>query len=137
MIFAMVTRLRKFGDKGEDIAVAYLEKKGYKIVARNWHFKKVGEIDIIALAPKSAFWRREQRRLVFVEVKTRKTTEFGTPELAVHKFKQEKFVRTVLCYLREKHCEDWPYQCDVIAIEFDPFTQSPVITHYENAMEGR
>ncbi|MBI4262649.1 YraN family protein [Candidatus Uhrbacteria bacterium] len=133
----MPTRLRKFGNEGENIAVEYLEKKGYKIIARNWQYKKVGEIDIIALAPKSAFWRREQRRFVFVEVKTRKTDTYGAPELAVHRSKQEKFVRTVLIYLQMHRLESWPHQCDVIAITFHPITGTPHILHLENAMEGR
>lgn len=130
----MITPLRKFGDQGEDIAAQYLEKKGYKIIARNW-LEKMGEIDIIALAPKTSFWRREQRRLVFCEVKTRKTNTFGDPELAVNHSKQEKFVRTVLVYLHMQHWEDWPYQCDVIAITMDA-SGTPHLLHYENAMES-
>lgn len=132
-----VTSEQRTGNEGEEIAARYLEQKGCTILARQWAYKKLGEIDIIALAPKSAFWRREQRRLLFVEVKARRTGEFGPPELAVHKAKQEKFVRTVLLYVQMYQLEDWPYQCDVIAITFDPFSGAPRILHLENVMEGR
>ena len=58
------------GKKGEELAVDYLIKKGYKILETNKHFSRFCEIDIIAL---------DKDTLVFCEVKTRKTTICGRP----------------------------------------------------------
>jgi putative endonuclease len=58
------------GKEGEDLAVDYLLQKGYKIIERNWHFKKA-EIDIIA---------QKENILTAVEVKTRSTDVFGDPQ---------------------------------------------------------
>ena len=59
------------GKKGEDIAVNFLKKKGYQILERNYR-KQYAEIDIIALSSQKDI-------LVFIEVKTRSSTVFGTP----------------------------------------------------------
>lgn len=69
---------KQTGAKGEQIAVRFLEGKGYKIIAMNWHLGRK-EVDIIAL---------QQELLVFVEVKTRKDFSFGFPEEAVTKSKE-------------------------------------------------
>lgn len=60
---------REFGNKGEDLACEYLIKNGYKILERNKHFSKLCEIDIIA---------KLKDKVVFVEVKTRKSNAFGS-----------------------------------------------------------
>lgn len=61
------------GKKGEDIAVAYLKGKGYRIVERNYKCP-LGEIDVVA---------KDGDTIVFVEVKSGKSEEFGDPQLAV------------------------------------------------------
>ena len=61
---------RDFGNIGEDLACDYLRKNGYQILERNKHFSKLCEIDIIA---------KFKNKIVFVEVKTRKTNAFGSP----------------------------------------------------------
>ncbi len=60
---------KTFGRIGEDAAMGYLKKKGYRIVGMNYNTRH-GELDIIAL---------RRRVLVFVEVKTRKSTAYGLP----------------------------------------------------------
>ena len=69
---------RKFGDAGEELACRYLEKNGYKILERNKHYSRFCELDIIA---------QEKNTIVFVEVKTRRTNDYGTPMEAVTKTK--------------------------------------------------
>ena len=69
---------REFGNKGEDLACEYLIKNGYEILERNKHFSKLCEIDIIA---------KFKNKIVFIEVKTRKTDAFGTPMEAITKSK--------------------------------------------------
>ena len=71
---------REFGNKGEDLACEYLIKNGYKILERNKHFSKLCEIDIIA---------KLKDKVVFVEVKTRKSNAFGSPMEAITKTKYQ------------------------------------------------
>ena len=65
--------LPKLGARGEALACTLLEEKGYKIIERNFK-TPIGEIDIVA---------REGQTLVFVEVKTRESTAFGSAKWAV------------------------------------------------------
>jgi len=65
------------GKTGEDLASKYLQAQGYKILQRNFKCK-IGEIDIVAI---------EKDTLVFVEVKTRLSKEYGLPEEAVTPWK--------------------------------------------------
>ena len=66
---------KSFGNEGEDIASDYLKNNGYEIIERNYRFHK-GEIDIVAKD-------NETNYLVFVEVKSRKSLEYGEPEYAI------------------------------------------------------
>lgn len=75
---------KKIGNAGEDLACRYLEKRGYKILERNKHYSRFCEIDIIA---------EYKNTLVFVEVKTRTTNDFGTPFEAITKSKYENIKR--------------------------------------------
>ncbi len=113
---------RQFGGEGEDIACNYLEKEGYKILKRNWYFGH-GEIDIIA---------EKNKMLVFVEVKLRKTLEYGAPELAVTKKKQQQLKRMAEAYLYINEISDTDCRIDVISI-FKPDKDHPEINHIENA----
>jgi putative endonuclease len=65
--------MKPLGSKGEDLAVRFLEKKGYRILSRNFR-TPVGEIDVIA---------EDRNTLVFIEVKTRTDDSFGHPFEAV------------------------------------------------------
>jgi len=78
----MITQKRKTGDIGEQIAVDYLENKGYKVIERNYQ-KSWGEIDIIA---------QDKTGLVFLEVKTRTNTRTSYPEQNVNYSKQQKII---------------------------------------------
>ena len=100
---------RDFGNKGEDLACEYLKKNGYEILERNKHFSKLCEIDIIA---------KIKNKVVFVEVKTRKTNNFGTPFEAITKTKYNNIKTGVLSYLAENKIKS--YQIDVIGITIEP-----------------
>jgi len=113
---------KETGNRGEEIAVELLTKKGYEIIERNYHFGH-GEIDIIA---------KEKDVLVFVEVKTRKNLEFGEPELAVTKNKQRQIRKIAESYLYEKEISDQDCRIDVIAIMMQE-KLPPKINHIENA----
>ncbi len=100
---------RKFGNAGEDLACRYLERNGYTIIERNKHFSKLCEIDIIA---------KYKKTTVFVEVKTRKTDNFGTPFEAITKTKYENIKKGVQLYISENKIKD--FRIDVIGITINP-----------------
>ncbi|MFZ5447703.1 MAG: YraN family protein [Thermodesulfobacteriota bacterium] len=97
---------KQLGDAGEDLAAAALKKQGYKILERNY-LTPLGEIDLIA---------RQGKTLVIIEVKTRKSTRFGTPQEAVSIAKQAKLRRLADYYLKEKRLTGVPLRFDVVAI---------------------
>jgi len=97
---------KELGKQGEEIAIRFLTKKGYRILLRNY-VCKMGEMDIIA---------REKETLVFVEVKTRTSTAFGPPQLAVNFAKQMQLSKVALYFLKEKKLEDVKARFDVVAI---------------------
>ena len=81
---------RQVGALGEAYAAAWLEGFDWLVLARNWHCR-YGELDIIALSP--------ERRIIFVEVKTRRGVRFGTPQEAVTPSKQTNLRRAALQWL--------------------------------------
>ncbi len=80
---------RTLGAWGEEKAARFLSQQGYEIVERNFH-SRFGEIDLIA---------RKDSFLVFVEVRLRKDTRYGTPEETVDARKQQKLRLTAEYYL--------------------------------------
>lgn len=100
---------RQFGDMGEEIAVKYLKDNSYEIVARNVHYSRFCELDIVA---------KQKNTLVFVEVKTRKNNDFGTPLEAVTKSKYANIKKGVLKYLEDNPAKN--YRIDVIGITLQP-----------------
>lgn len=77
------------GATGEDVAVEFLVSHKYKLLARNFR-TKVGEVDIIA---------RDGIQYVFVEVKTRSSSRFGTPSEAITPKKLLSLIKTAEYYL--------------------------------------
>ncbi len=103
---------KEFGKKGEEIALRFLKKKGYRLIQTNY-VCKLGEMDIIA---------KEKDTLVFVEVKARRSMEFGLPQLAVNAFKQRQLSKVALHFMKEKGIEDVKARFDVVAILLGPET---------------
>ncbi len=109
---------RASGNSAEDLAVEFLTAKGMRIVKRNFHFGRVGEIDIIA---------EDGDVLVFVEVKSRSSTLYGTPEEAITPSKQRAIRKVAQGYLHTHNITNRECRFDVIAIRL--FTGEPDITH--------
>lgn len=95
----------ELGKKGEDEAVAYLMKKGYKIIERNYRFKKA-EIDIIA---------QKGDLLIAAEVKTRSTPHFGNPQDFVKPKKIKLMVMAFDYYINSRKL-DVNARFDIVAI---------------------
>jgi len=111
------------GKEGETLAVLYLKKKGYKIIAQNYR-SKLGEIDIIA---------KEGGALIFIEVKTRHSDRFGDPKGAVTAKKKRKLSMVALQYLKKTGQMRVPARFDVVAVHTGG--DDPVIELIRNAFE--
>ena len=102
----MKNRRQKFGEQGEALAVRSLKKAGYKIIETNYR-NRLGEIDIIA---------KEKGTLVFVEVKSRTSVQFGSPKWAVTPKKQKKISMVALSYLKATDQSTARARFDVVAV---------------------
>lgn len=96
------------GKRGEIVAAESLRQKGYRILERNYRCK-IGEIDIVA---------EKDGRLLFIEIKTRRSDHYGLPQEAVHPIKQKKILRTAEWYLKEHKATDRPVGFEVIAVQW-------------------
>ncbi len=94
------------GKEGEKIAANFLKKNGYRIIDKNFRCP-LGEIDIVA---------REKGAIVFVEVKTRKSSKLGYPEQAVGIKKQKKMSQLALWFMQKEKFIDTSARFDVVAI---------------------
>lgn len=97
---------RSLGDRGEDLAAAFLKKQGYRILERNYR-TPLGEIDLIA---------RHRGALVIIEVKTRTSDRFGPGQDAVGHAKQARLRKLADYYLKQKRLGDVPVRFDVVGI---------------------
>lgn len=115
---------REIGALGEKIAAEYLTRLGYVIRERNFRSRE-GEIDIIA--EKDDF-------LVFIEVRTRRSLSFGTPEESVTAQKKERLIALTQAYMEDR--EDLPssWRIDVVALELGPKGQISRLELIENAI---
>lgn len=100
---------QRLGAKGEDLACGFLENHGLKIIQKNY-YTRFGEIDIIG---------KDGNQLVFVEVKTRTSREFGLPEEAITQRKLAKMQKAALLYLSYKKLTNHQYRFDAVVIEFE------------------
>jgi len=96
----------EIGQRGEDAAVAYLERSGMSVIDRNWRDGR-GELDIVAL---------DGSTLVVCEVKTRRGTAHGTPEEAVSIAKQRRLTRLARSYIAANALEPCSVRFDVVSI---------------------
>jgi putative endonuclease len=97
------------GELGEKIAAEYLKKQGFKIIDRNFRIRG-GEIDIIAL---------DGETLVFIEVKTRRSSEFGTPLEAITPWKLRALIKTAQFYKIKHPSLPESMRIDAVAVVLD------------------
>jgi putative endonuclease len=116
---------KETGALGEKLAQDFLKKKGYRILQTNYRCPR-GEVDIIAL---------HRNCLVFVEVRTKTSLNFGTPEESITYTKMQHLEKAA-CYYRQSH-DNLPssWQIDVIAIELDTDFRCKRLELIENALE--
>lgn len=97
---------KKLGKLGEQIATEYLEKNNYKIIKRNFYCRQ-GEIDIIA---------KDNDEIVFVEVKTRSSIDFGQPSEAVNSVKQKHMIKAAQYFLYKTNSINNFIRFDVVEV---------------------
>ncbi len=118
------TEKQKLGTIGEDCACKYLQKKGYKVIDRNY-LKKWGEIDIVTI---------KEKKIHFIEVKSvsreitsgtgksviRETSNGYRPEDNMHPWKLQRLGRVIQSYLLEKDIsDDVDWQLDLVTVHVD------------------
>ncbi len=99
----------ELGRLGEREAVRYLRKNGYKLLYRNFKPKRGGEIDLVCRDKRAGM-------LVFVEVKTRRGEEFGSPASAVDSAKRRRLSQGALAWLRMLDNPDVAFRFDIVEV---------------------
>lgn len=119
----MPTARTRLGDAGEAAARRFLEAKGYQILAVKarcpW-----GEVDLVA---------QDGAELVFVEVRTRRSTAFGAPEESLTPAKVKHLVAACQHYLQLHATPDVPWRIDLVSVRVS--RQGSVIDHLRHAIE--
>ncbi len=110
---------QRFGTESERLAEEFLKGKGWTILDRHYT-NRYGELDLVA---------QDGHEVVFVEVKARRTSEFGYPEESVTAQKIRKIALAANAYLQRHKLVAQPFRVDVIAIEWT--VAPPRITHFE------
>ena len=115
---------RDTGILGEKLAKDFLKKRSYRIIETNYRCPE-GEIDIVA---------KHKDFIVFVEVRTKKSLEFGSPEESITPAKKER-MKAAASHYRQTH-NDLPelWRLDVVAIELDQKGKLSRIELIENAV---
>jgi putative endonuclease len=111
------------GKSGEDTALNFLKENGYKILVKNYK-TKLGEVDIIAY---------DKNTLCFIEVKTRDSLRFGSPQEAVSHFKQRQISKVALQFLKRNNLLNKKARFDVVSVVYAE--DKPAFDLIKNAFE--
>lgn len=111
------------GKAGENWAACSLEKKGYRVLEKNYRCQ-LGEIDLVL---------EKDRRIIFAEVKTRSSLEKGHPKEAVDERKRMQMGKTAAWYLKNHQMADASVRFDVVSVLLDR-RGGYEIEHVENAL---
>ena len=119
----MTAESHLFGKKNEKLAISFLKRRGYRIIKRNFR-TPMGEVDIIAA---------DGDIIVFVEVKARRSRQYGHPKFAVTPAKQRHLSIAALAYLKETRNTGARARFDVVTVRYAG--DMPVVEHIQNAFE--
>ena len=117
---------QRVGRLGEDLARSHLESIGYTILEANYRTRS-GEVDLIA---------EFDGMLIFVEVRTRTGSAFGSPEESLTPRKRSHLVAVALEYLQEADVADAEWRIDLVAVELRPDGKPVRLDVIENAVEA-
>lgn len=117
-------KTRATGQLGEKLAQDFLKERGYQIVETNYRSRD-GEVDIIV---------SKGGTLVFVEVRTKSSRTFGSPEESVTTRKKQKLVLVAQDYVQTHDMQGFPWRIDFVAVELDNTGKTVRIEQFENAV---
>lgn len=117
---------QRLGWRGERLAERYLAGHGLTILERNYRCA-AGEADLIA---------QDGDTLVFVEVRTRRGQDYGSPEESITARKQAHLLAVAQAYLAERGLSDIAWRIDVVAVALSARGELLRVEHIENAVEG-
>lgn len=117
---------KELGAIGEEAAVRLLRRRGYRIRERNVRCP-MGELDVVA---------EDGGTLVFVEVKTRSTVEYGNPFESISPMKQRRLLRLAVYYLAARRLADRPCRFDAVAVTIAPDGRVQRLELLVNAFEA-
>ncbi len=117
---------RWFGTRSERVAARYLQRRGYRIVARNYTCPH-GELDLVAV---------QGRCVVFVEVRSTESDDAERPAASVDRTKQTKLTQVALHFLRAKGLLGCSARFDVLTLHTPAGAREPEVTHYPQAFEA-
>lgn len=120
-----MTPEKRLGEWGEVEAQRYLEAMGYVFVERNYRAPE-GEIDLVM---------QDGDIVAFVEVKTRSSNKFGSPEESVSKVKRQRLQRAAWAFLEEHEMLNASWRIDVVAIETSTNRTILRLDHYPSAFD--
>ncbi|MFC1957884.1 YraN family protein [Chloroflexota bacterium] len=115
---------RDTGMLGEKLAGVFLKKRGYRILETNYRCPH-GEADIVA---------KHKDFLVFVEVRTKASLEFGSPEESITSAKKERMRATAFHYQQARNNLPQSWRIDVVAVELNSKGELSRIELIENAV---
>ena len=110
---------RELGAAYEQKALHYFLEKGWKLLCQNYQSLPIGEIDLIFEDP--------QKAIVFVEVRSRSSLEFGSAFTSISKSKQTRLIKTALTYIKKFQLYKRDYRFDILTFDSDG------IQHFPNA----
>lgn len=119
----MTLKRKILGRHGEEIAARYLEKNGFRLLRKNYRCR-LGEIDLVAM---------DRDYLVFVEVRSKSSDEFGEGYESLLYKKQSKLRQVAWYYLKSEGKTGMSCRFDVVSIRFDRDGEVQRIEHIENA----
>ncbi len=102
----MSRRNLELGKCGENLALDFLQRRGYRIIKTNYK-SKLGEVDVIA---------RQKDTICFIEVKTRASQTAGLPVESITRQKRHQITKAALCFLKENKLWDRPARFDVVSV---------------------
>ena len=121
----MSTDRVKLGRLGEELAGRFLREQGYQILTTNYRCPQ-GEVDIVA---------KDGEEVVFVEVRTRRSQGFGTPQESLTRAKIRRLVATSQDYLQGYGGADTNWRIDLVSIRLDQGNRLEDIDHLRHAVE--
>jgi len=126
MAEGVLSKRLALGQRAESLAAAYLEGRGYAVLARNWR-RPEGELDLVV---------GKEGLCVFVEVRSRTGTERGHPLETVDARKRARVRRAARMYIHEAHPDAAVFRFDVVGVTFALDDSPPDVIHVEDAFEG-